>query len=86
MTSLVQVNNVIRFRPTDHQCQVHELLNSAATTTYDDDEILRASARGIYIMSRDGGDNNNGNNDNECQRQGLGHERPAFSYHVAQQQ
>ena len=69
-----------------HRAQVHEILITAATTTYVDDEILRASARGIYIASRDGDDNNTGNDDDECRRQGLGRERPAFSYRVAQRQ
>jgi hypothetical protein len=45
------------------------------TSYYVDDEILRA---------RDGDNINNGNDDDECRRQGLGHERPAFSYHIAQ--
>jgi hypothetical protein len=35
----------------------------AATTTYVDDEILRASARGIFIASCDGDDNNTGNDE-----------------------
>ncbi len=69
-----------------HRSQAHELLITAATTTYVDDKILRASAQGIYIASRDGDDNNNGDDDDECQQQGLGCERPAFSYCVAQRQ
>jgi hypothetical protein len=69
-----------------HRAQAHELLITAATTTYVDDEILRASARGIFIASRDGDDNNTGNDDDECRRQGLGRERPALSYHVVQRQ
>jgi hypothetical protein len=67
-----------------HRAQAHELLIMAATTTYVGDEILRASARGIYIASCDSDNNNNGDDDNECQQQGLGHKRPAFSYCVAQ--
>ena len=35
-----------------HRAQVHELLITAVTTTYVDDEILRASARGIYTSRR----------------------------------
>ena len=69
-----------------HRAQAHELLIMAATTTYVDEEILRESARGIYIASRDGDDNNTGNDDDKCQRQGLGRKRPAFSYRVAQRQ
>ncbi len=30
------------------------------------DEILRASARGIHITSGDGDDNNNGDDNDEC--------------------
>ena len=69
-----------------HCARVHELLITAATTTYVDDEILRASARGIYIASRDGDDNNTGDDDDKCRQQGLRRERPAFSYRVAQRQ
>ena len=47
-----------------HCAQVHELLIMTATTTYVGDEILRASNRGIYIVLRDGTDNNNGSDDN----------------------
>ena len=46
--------------------QAHKLLITAATTTYVDVEILRASARGICITSRDGNDNNTGDDDDEC--------------------
>jgi hypothetical protein len=47
-----------------HRAQAHELLITAVTTTYVDDEILRASAPGIYIASRDGNkDNNTGDDD-----------------------
>jgi hypothetical protein len=53
---------------TSHCAQSHELLITAATTTYVDDKILRASARGIFIASRDGDDNNTGDDDDECQR------------------
>ena len=61
-----------------HRAQPHELLITAATTTYVEDEILRASTRGIYIVSRNSDDNNTGNYDDECRRQGLGREHPAF--------
>jgi hypothetical protein len=44
------------------------------TSYYVDDVILRA---------RDGDNINNGNDDDEFRRQG-GHERPAFSDHIAQ--
>jgi hypothetical protein len=39
-------------------------MSYSATTTYVDDKILRASARGIYIVTRNGADNNNGDDDN----------------------
>ena len=45
-----------------HLVQVHQLLIMAVTTKYVDDDILRASARGIYITLRNSNDNNNGNN------------------------
>jgi hypothetical protein len=63
-----------------HCAQAHELLITAATTTYVDDKILRVSARGIHITSRNGNDNNNGNDDNECRQQSLVPKRTAFSY------
>ena len=43
-----------------HHAQAHQLLITALTTTYVNDDILRASAQGIYITLRDGNDNNNG--------------------------
>jgi hypothetical protein len=49
-----------------HRAQAHELLIMAATTTYVDDVILRVSAQGIHIASRNGNDNNNGNDDDKC--------------------
>ena len=58
-----------------HCKQVHELLITAATTTYVNDKILRASAQGIHIASYNSDDNNNGNDDDECQQ---------FSYCVTQ--
>ena len=45
-----------------HRVQVHQLLIMAVTTKYVDDDILRASARGIYITLHNSNDNNNGNN------------------------
>jgi len=51
-----------------HHAQAHKLSTTAATTTYVDDEILRVSARGIFIASRDGDDNNTGDDDDECRR------------------
>ena len=38
--------------PISHCKQAHKLLITAATTTYVDDEILRASARGIHHVER----------------------------------
>jgi hypothetical protein len=49
------------------RAQVHELLITAATTTYVD-VILRASARGIHIALRNGNNTNNGNDSDECQQ------------------
>jgi len=50
-------------------------------------EALGVSAQHFHIASCSGNDdNNNGDDDDECQRQGLGCERPAFLYHVAQRQ
>jgi hypothetical protein len=49
-----------------HHAQAHKLLITAATTTYVDDVILRASARGIHIVSCNGDNNNNGKDDNIC--------------------
>ena len=72
--------------PISHCAQAHKLLITAATTTYVDDKILRASTRGIYIALRDSNNNNNSDDDNECRRQGLGREHPAFSYRIAQRQ
>ena len=69
-----------------HRAQAHELIIMAATTTYVDDEIIRASAHSIYIPLHHGDNNNNGDDDNEWQRQGLGCKCPAFSYRVAQRQ
>jgi hypothetical protein len=63
-----------------HRAQAHELLIMAATTTYVDDEILRVSAQGIHITSRNGDDNNNGNDDNECRQRSLVPKCMAFSY------
>ena len=60
-----------------HCKQVHELLITAATTTYVNDKILRASAQGIHIASYNSDDNNNGNDDDKCQQ---------FSYCVTQWQ
>jgi len=69
-----------------HRAQAHKLLTiwqwqQRMSIT----RSSRASAQGIHIASGDGDDNNNGDDDNECRRQGLGHERPAFSYRIAQQ-
>jgi hypothetical protein len=49
-----------------HCAQAHELLITAATTTYVDDEILRVSTRGIHITLRNGNDDNNGDDNDEC--------------------
>ena len=65
-----------------HRVQVHQLLIMAVTTKYVDDNILRASARGIYITLRDGDDNNNGNDDNKCRQRGPMGESTEFTYHV----
>jgi hypothetical protein len=69
-----------------HCAQAHELLIMAATTAYVDDVILRVSTQGIHIASPNGDDNNKGNDNNRCQRQGLVRERTAFLYRVTQQQ
>ena len=53
-----------------HHAQAHKLSITAATTTYVDDKILKASAQGIYMSSHDSNNNNNGNDDDECRRQG----------------
>jgi hypothetical protein len=59
---------------------------TAMMTTNVDDKASGASARHFHIASRSGHDSNYGNDDDKCQRQGLGRKRPAFSYHVAQRQ
>jgi hypothetical protein len=66
-----------------HRVQAHQLFIMALTTKYVDDDILRASARGIYITSRDGDDNNNGNDGKKCRRPGPMGESMEFSYCVA---
>jgi hypothetical protein len=38
----------------------------------------------MHIASVDGNDNNNGDDEDKCRRQGLGRERPEFSHRVAQ--
>ena len=65
-----------------HCVQVHQLLITALTTTYVNDDILRANARGIYITLRDGDDNNNGDDDNKCRQRGPMGESTEFTYHV----
>ena len=58
---------------------------TAMVTTNVDDKASGASAWHFHIASRRGDDDSNyGDDDDECQRQGLGRERPAFSYRVAQ--
>ena len=50
----------------NHRAQAHELLITAAATTYFDDLILRASVRGIHIALRNGDNNNNSCDDDKC--------------------
>ncbi len=66
-----------------HHVQVHQLLITALTTTYVNDNILRASTQGIYITLRDGDDNNNGDDDKKCRRRCPMGESTEFTYHVA---
>ena len=66
-----------------HRVQVHQLLITALTTKYVDDNILRASTQGIYITSRDGNDNKNNVDDIKCRRRGLMGKSMEFSYLVA---
>jgi len=51
-------NNASNQLSISHRAQAHEPLITAATTTNVDDKILRASARCMYIASRDEDDNN----------------------------
>ena len=48
------------------------------------DKILRTSAQCIHIASGDGNNNINGNDDEECQQQGLVLELTTYSYCIAQ--
>ena len=66
-----------------HRAQAHQLLIMALTTKYVDDNILRVSARGIYITLCNGDDNNNGDDDKKCRRQGPMGKSMEFSYLVA---
>jgi hypothetical protein len=66
-----------------HRAQAHQLLITALTTTYVNDNILRASTQGIYITLRDGDDNNNGDDDKKCRRRCPMGESTEFTYHVA---
>jgi hypothetical protein len=60
---------------------------TAMTMMNVDDKASCASTQHFHIASRNGdNDNNYCNDDNECQQQGLGHERPKFSHSVAQRQ
>ena len=66
-----------------HRAQAHQLLIMALTTKYVDDNILRVSARGIYITLCNGDDNNNGDDDKKCRRQGPMGKSMEFSYRIA---
>jgi hypothetical protein len=69
----------------------HAMATTTATmammTTNVDGKALGASARNVYIASRDGNDDSNyGDDDNECRQQGLGRERTAFLHCVMRRQ
>jgi hypothetical protein len=66
-----------------HRAQAHQLLITALTTKYVNDNILRASAQGIYITSRDGNYNKNNVDDIKCRRRCPMGESTEFTYHVA---